>query len=144
MRTLSNVNTVGTHEPDNYTKAPHKLALIVASAVLAGVGLAASARADPTIYPPSYGSNGVFAVGTQTGDGLTAFIPPGRYRVDQAPGFFSAPGFWQRCNGLPCAPTYPDHNIGTGFASRQDSTLMDILPSDTAVYLYEVTLTSAG
>jgi hypothetical protein len=106
--------------------------------LLAGAALPTSAHADP----PSYGSNGVFVVGTQTTDWPTAFIPPGRYRVDQAPGFFSAPGFWQRCSNLPCGPTYTDHIIATGFPS-QDSTLMEILPNDTAVYLYNVTLTTA-
>lgn len=120
-----------------------KFALPAACALLAVVGFAGPAHADPPIYPPSYGSSGVFGVGNQTRDGLTAFIPPGRYRADEAPGPFKAPGFWLRCNDLPCAPTYPGHIIATGNAS-QDSPLVDILPTDTAVYLFNVTLTFVG
>ena len=113
---------------------------LIAASTLAGVILAAPAHADPSVYPPSYGSSGVFGVGNQTRDGLTAFIPPGRDRASEAPGIFKAPGFWLRCNDLPCTPTYPAHIIGTGDAS-QDSPLVEILPSDTAVYLFNVTLT---
>jgi hypothetical protein len=48
-----------------------------------------------------------------------------------------------RCNDLPCAPTYPAHIIATGSAS-QDSPLVEILPTDAAVYLFNVTLTFVG
>jgi hypothetical protein len=124
--------------------SPHTLAVTAASALLAGVALAASAYAEP----PSYGSNGVFGVGTERRDGwVTAYIPPGRYRVDQAPSmppFESPPGFWLRCNDLPCAPNYPDHIIATGSALRDGSTFMDILPGDAAVSLHNVTLTITG
>jgi hypothetical protein len=119
-----------------------RFSLTAASVVLATVGLAASAQADPPTYPPRYGSSGTFGVGTQKRDGLTAFIPPGHYRVDEAPGIFKAPGFWLRCNGIPCTPTYPGHIIATG--GPGDDALMEILPSDTAVYLFNVTLTFAG
>lgn len=120
-----------------------KFSLIAASVLTAGVTLAALAHADPPVYPPRYGSNGVFGVGTQTRDGVTAFIPPGRYRTDLAPGIFKAPGFWLRCNDLPCGPTYPAHIIGNGDVS-QDNPFVDILPTDTAVYLFNTTLTFAG
>jgi hypothetical protein len=120
-----------------------KFPLIAIGALLAGAALAAPAHADPPIYPPSYGSNGVYGVGPQTRDGLTAFIPPGRYRADQSPGFFKAAGFWLRCNDIPCAPTYPAHIIATGDAA-QDSPIVDILPTDTAVYLFNETLTFVG
>lgn len=118
-----------------------KLPLIATGVLLAGVGLAASAHADPAILPPSYGSSGTFAVGTQRLDGVTAFIPPGHYRVYEAPGIFKAPGFWLRCNGVPCTPTYPGHIIASGDVSQD---LMEILPTDVAVYLFNVTLTFAG
>jgi hypothetical protein len=120
-----------------------KFPLIAAITLLLCLALAVPANADPTIYPPSYGSSGVYGVGTQNRDGLTAFIPPGRYRADEAPGIFKAPGFWLRCNDIPCAPTYPGHIIATGDAS-QDGPLVDILPTDTAVYLFNVTLTFVG
>jgi hypothetical protein len=120
-----------------------KFTLVAASTLLAGVALAGPANADPPIYPPSYGSSGVYGVGTQNRDGLTAFIPSGRYRAEGAPGIFKAPGFWLRCNDLPCAPTYPAHIIASGDVS-QDGPLVDILPTDTAVYLFNVTLTFVG
>lgn len=120
-----------------------KFALPAACALLAAFGAAVPAHADPPVYPPSYGSSGVYGVGTRTRDGVTAFIPPGRYQTEEAPGPFNAPGFWLRCNDLPCAPTYPAHIIATGSASP-DNPPVEILPTDTAVYLFSVTLTRVG
>jgi hypothetical protein len=54
-----------------------KLPLTVAGSLLAGAALVVPAQADPVIYPPSYGSSGVYAVGGQIVEGLTASIPPG-------------------------------------------------------------------
>jgi hypothetical protein len=119
----------------------HKFPLIATSALLAGLAAPVPAAADPPVLPPSYGSSGTYAVGTHTHDGVTSFIPPGHYRVDEAPGIFKAPGFWLRCNNVPCYPTNPDHIIGTGDVSQE---LMEILPTDAAVYLYNVTLTYLG
>jgi hypothetical protein len=114
-----------------------------AAAALVAVALAAPAYASP----PSYGSNGVFNVATNPRDGwATAFIQPGRYRVDQAPSMFpyqSAPGFWYRCNNFPCSPSFPGNIIASGPAVRDAPTFMDILPSDVAVSLNNVTLTVA-
>lgn len=120
-----------------------KCALIAAITVLGCFAVAVPAHAGPPIYPPSYGSNGSYVVGTQTRDGLTASIPPGRYQAEEAPGIFKAPGFWLRCNDIPCAPTYPAHIIARGDVS-QDSPPVEILPTDTAVYLFNVTLTFVG
>ncbi|MGH3676419.1 MAG: hypothetical protein ACRDU5_11900 [Mycobacterium sp.] len=121
----------------------HRLAATAASALLVGLLLAPPAHAAP-----SYGSNGVFGVGTEPRDGwATAYIPPGRYRVDQSPSMYpylSPPGFWLRCNNFPCAPNHPNHIIATGSAIRDVSTFMDILPTDTAVSLHHVTLTMVG
>jgi hypothetical protein len=120
-----------------------QLALFAASALLAGLTLSAPAQAAP-----SYGSNGVFAVGTEPRDGwATTYIPPGRYRVDQSPSMYpylSPPGFWLRCSNLPCAGNFPGHIIGRGDALRDQPTFMDILPTDAAVSLHHVTLTRAG
>lgn len=77
---------------------------------------------------------------------MTAYIPPGRYRVDQAPSMFpyqSAPGFWLRCNNFLCAPNYPGNIIARGDAVRDVPTFMDVLPSDVVVFLGNVTLTTA-
>lgn len=122
-----------------------RLALIVACTFVAGAALATPSHADPGL-PPSYGSNGLFAVGGEPRDGATSYIPPGHYRVDQSPSmqpYLSPPGFWQRCNNMLCAPTYPANIIETGYAQRDRSTFVDILPSDVAVHLYNVTLTAA-
>ena len=118
-----------------------KLPQIATGALLLGGILAPPANADPPILPPSYGSSGTFAVGTQTRDGVTAFIPPGHYRVEEAPGIFKAPGFWLRCSDVPCYPTNPSHIIASGDVSQG---LMEILPTDAAVYLFNVTLTFVG
>nr|WP_183467841.1 hypothetical protein [Mycolicibacterium iranicum] len=94
-----------------------------------------------------YGSNGVFGVTTQPRDGwATTFIPPGRYRVDQSPSmqpYQSPPGLWFRCSNFPCAPTFPGNIIATAPAQRNAPTFVDILPSDVAVALHNVTLTPA-
>jgi hypothetical protein len=120
-----------------------RLAATATSALLTGLVLAA-----PGYAAPSYGSNGVFAVGTEPREGwATTFIPPGRYRVDQSPSMYpylSPPGFWLRCNNFPCAGNFPAHIIATGHAVRDQPTFMDILPTDVAVSMHNVTLTAAG
>jgi hypothetical protein len=120
-----------------------KLAVTAASLLLAAA-LAAPAHASP----PSYGSNGVFGVATNPRDGwVTAYIQPGRYRVDQAPSmapYQSAPGSWFRCHNLPCGPSFPGNVIASGAAIRDVPTFMDVLPTDVAVWLGNVTLTVAG
>ena len=76
----------------------------------------------------------------------TAYIPPGHYRVDQSPSmqpYQSPPGRWFRCSDFPCAPTSPGNILGTGAALRDVPTFVDILPSDVAVALHNVTLTPA-
>jgi hypothetical protein len=98
--------------------------------------------------PVTYGSNGVFTVGAQPREGWsTASIPPGRYRVDQPPSMYpylSPPGFWLRCNNSPCAGNFPGHIIARGDTIRDQTTFVDILPTDVAVSLANVTLTVAG
>lgn len=120
----------------------------------AGIGLAtgillagltmAPANADPV----TYGSNGVFGVGANPPEGwATASIPPGRYRVDQSPSMYpyqSPPGFWLRCNNFPCAGNFGGNIIASGEAIRDQPTFVDILPTDVAVSLNNVTLTVAG
>ncbi|MGV0716950.1 hypothetical protein ABQE93_16230 [Mycolicibacterium sp. XJ662] len=110
--------------------------------------LVAGALAGPAqASPPSYGSNGVFGVSTNPTEGwATAYIAPGRYRVDQAPSmapYQSAPGFWYRCHSFPCSPSFPGSVIASGAAIRDVPTFVDVLPSDVAVALHNVTLTAA-
>jgi len=117
---------------------------VAAAGALAATVLAAPAQASP----PSYGSNGVFGVADNPGgEGwVTAYLPPGRYRVDQAPSMFpyqSAQGFWYRCHSFPCSPGFPGNVIASGAAVRDVATYVDILPTDAAVALHNVTLTLA-
>jgi len=118
-------------------------ALIPAVLLLAAAPTAATATADP-----SYGSNGVFAVtGHDVPGWATTFIPPGRYRADQAPSlapFQSAPGFWLRCSAFPCSPHHPQHITAGGAPVRDAPTFVDILPTDVAVFLGNTTLTPVG
>ena len=115
--------------------------------IVAGVLLAATLAVPAHASPPSYGSNGVFNVATNPRPGwTTASIQPGRYRVDQAPSmapYQSAQGFWFRCHNFPCGPGFPGSVIASAPAVRNVPTFMDILPSDVAVMLANVTLTIA-
>ncbi|WP_374110377.1 hypothetical protein [Mycolicibacterium sp. F2034L] len=117
-----------------------RFALTAAGAVLAAIVLA-----PPAAGGPSYGSNGVFGVDTVASQGwATAYIPPGRYRVDQAPSmppYQSAPGFWLRCNAFPCTVDVGGNIIARGDAIRDVPTFVDIAPGDAGVRLYNVTLT---
>lgn len=118
------------------------VAAMAASTVLMGA-LAVPAHAGP----PSYGSNGVFNVVTNLRPGwTTATIEPGRYRVDQAPSmppYQSALGFWYRCHDFPCSPSHPWNVIASAPAHRTAPTFVDVLPTDVAVALHNVTLTVA-
>lgn len=112
-----------------------------------GAVLTAAVLAAPAQAIPSYGSNGVFAVDPAADPGwATAFIPPGRYRVEQAPSmapYQSAPGFWVRCRAYPCGPGFGGNVIARGDAVRGVTTFMDVVPGDTAVFLANTTLIPA-
>lgn len=54
------------------------------------------------------------------------------------------PGFWLRCNDFPSAGNFPGHTVASGEAVRDQPTFVDILPTDVAVSLNNVTLTVAG
>lgn len=128
-----------------YWTAERTLACVNATWMLAGVTAAGLVFAPPATASPSYGSNGLFGVDEQAAQGwATAFIPPGRYRVDQAPSmppYQSAPGFWLRCSGFPCAIEVWNNVIAKGDAIRDVPTFVDIAPTDAGVRLYNVTLT---
>lgn len=113
--------------------------------IAAGALLTLSAVGPAAASPPSYGSNGVFGVTTNPRDGWAkAYLPPGRYRVDQAPSmppYQSAPGSWYRCRDFPCGPGFPGNVIASGAAIRDVPTFVDVLPTDVAVALHNVTFT---
>lgn len=114
---------------------------------LVAAALLSAAVAAPAHAAPSYGSNGLFGVDPALAEGwATRFIPPGRYRVDQAPDmrpYQSAPGFWLRCNAFPCSYLDGGHIIARGDAVRGVVQFVDVLPTDAAVALYNTTLTRA-
>jgi hypothetical protein len=120
----------------------------VGVALTAGILLGGMPAAPANADPVNYGSNGVFGVGDEPPEGwATASIPPGRYRVDQSPSMYpyqSPPGFWLRCNNFPCAGNFAGNIIASGEALRDQPTFMEILPTDVAVSLNNVTLTVAG
>jgi hypothetical protein len=126
-------------------RAERTLACVNATWVLAGAAAVGLVLAAPATASPSYGSNGLFGVEEQAAQGwATSFIPPGRYRVDQAPSmppYQSAPGFWLRCNAFPCAVEVGGNVIARGDAIRDVPTFVDIAPTDVGVRLYNVTLT---
>jgi hypothetical protein len=73
----------------------------------------------------SYIGNGAFAVGTEPRGGLTAAIPPGRFRVEPKAGEHSGAAW--RCSDLLCGPGKTDDTTATTIASEGGS-LMEILP----------------
>lgn len=100
---------------------------------------ASSPAADSTAAAPTtrgsvrWGGDGVFSVGAEPSGGALASIPAGRYRVVlEGDNTF---GTWFRCSSLPCSPTSPNQ-VDSGTASGAGfSTIVDVLPSDGAVYL---------
>ena len=48
------------------------------------------------------------------------------------------------CHTLPCSPSYPGNVIASAPAGRNVPTFVDILPTDVAVALHNVTLTVAN
>lgn len=84
-----------------------------------------------------WSGNGVFSVGAKPSGGAKVAIPPARYTVELKDG--AASGYWVRCSALPCSLTSSTmidlgHAEGRGF-----STVVDVLPTDGAVYLEDVT-----
>ncbi len=120
------------------------LTLTAAGALLAGLVVAAPAHADP----PSYGSNGVFGVGDRADEWLgDSQHPAGHVSRRPVPEHVSVSEpawFLAAVQQLPCAGNYPGHIIASGNALRDQSTFVDILPTDVAVSLGNVTLTIAG
>ena len=91
-----------------------------------------SAAATSTHILPKWVGSGVFSVGMKASGGAKASIPPGRYTVELQDGRNF--GVWYRCTGLPCSPT-SGNTIDTGTASGAGfSTVIDILPTDGAIY----------
>ena len=118
---------------------------VTVSATTAPTATAPTVTVAPTTtstQQPMYSGPGAFAVGTEPRGGLTAAIPPGRYRAEVRPGI--GMGSVMRCNDLLCGPGNTSSLIAGTPVFEGGSTLVDILPSDAAVYLLSVTLTRVG
>lgn len=92
-----------------------------------------------TQQPTTYSGSGAFAVGDEPTGGLTAAIPAGRYRAEVIPGA-GAGSVWQ-CNDLLCAPGNTSDLTAATPVFEGGPTLVQIQPTDAAVYLVTVTLT---
>lgn len=87
----------------------------------------------------NFGGNGVFAVGAAPHSGLKAAIPPGRYTADVAePGTYPI-GTWIRCSSALCGLEYMENSLN--IANIQGTSVMEILPTDVAVYISNIDLT---
>ena len=95
-----------------------------------------SAVAAPatTTTPPLHRwvGSGVFSVGEHPSGGARASIPVGRYTVElQDDRTF---GVWYLCSSLPCSPS-SGNTTSSGEASGEGfSMVIDILPTDGAIY----------
>jgi hypothetical protein len=105
------------------------------------VTVTAGATSTAAPAPPGvYSGEGVFAVGDQPGGGAQRSIPPGRYTVTVTPG--QQTGSWVRCNNIVCGIQYQDHVIAIENATSPDySSVMEIEPTDAAIWLRGLTLT---
>jgi hypothetical protein len=91
------------------------------------------------------GGGETFAVGSQPKAGLKP-IAPGIYnvRLIDPNHMTTTGGQWSTCQTLLCGMAYADNLDRTGIVMPQNSSgiLMEIRPSDVAVYLFDVVATS--
>lgn len=92
----------------------------------------------------AYSTDGVYSVGTTPSGGLSAAIPPGRYRAEvKATGpFADIGGSWIRCNSYSCSSTNTDSMIDMGSVLKgQLPPVIEIAPTDVAVLISGLVLT---
>jgi hypothetical protein len=88
-----------------------------------------------------YANNGVYSVGSYPTGGVQHSIPPGRYTLTVTPGRAGA-GSFMRCSSVLCGLAYTEHSLGIENALTPDySSVVDIEPTDVAVWLQGVRLT---
>lgn len=95
----------------------------------------------------SYSQDGVYSVGTVPSGGLSAAIPPGRYRADvKTTGpYADYGGTWIRCSSHTCSPTNVDNIIDIGNVMMGElPPVVDIMPTDVAVSITGLVLTPVG
>ncbi|HEY5853246.1 MAG TPA: hypothetical protein VIW24_04115 [Aldersonia sp.] len=84
----------------------------------------------------------MYSVGDTPSQGARASIPAGRYQVTLSGG--ETFGMWIRCSAIPCSANNYDNVIDYGSADDASYLqVIDVLPSDVAVYLDGITLTQA-
>lgn len=122
--------------------ASSKPAAVVRETVTVTAGAAPPTASTATVAPPTgqYTGNGVWSVGATPSGGLQHAIPPGRYTVTVTGD--SNIGTWIRCNSVLCGTSYPENIIKIANGIGADySSVMDIEPTDVAIYMSGVTLT---
>ncbi|MDT5057725.1 MAG: hypothetical protein QOF66_6091 [Mycobacterium sp.] len=88
-----------------------------------------------------FSGNGVWAVGDQPSGGLQHSLPPGRYTFTVTPGGYGA-GSVMRCSSVVCGLSYAENTLSIDNATSPDySSVIDITPTDVAVWLQNATLT---
>jgi hypothetical protein len=87
-----------------------------------------------------YSGAGVFSVGDQPSGGAQRSIPPGRYTVTVTPG--ETTGTWIRCSSVvDCNVGSPNQPAIDNALSPDYSSVMEILPTDKAIWMRGITLT---
>lgn len=98
---------------------------------------------ETTRHPQTYGGgNQVLSVGSRPHGGLTHAIPPGRYRVtiDDRDS-----GAWMRCSSELCGLSYMQNVLAIENCSGPNySAVMEVEPTDAAIAIVGITLTSVS
>lgn len=81
---------------------------------------------------------GIFSVGNQPRDGLSAAIPPGRYAVRVAPG--ASHGHWMVCDSAVCGPGFQENASIVGNPIGQETSAMYIGPQARTLWVSDVVI----
>ena len=81
---------------------------------------------------------GIFSVGNQPRDGLSAAIPPGRYAVRVAPG--ARHGHWMVCDSPFCGPGFQENAAIVGNPIGQETSAMYIGPQAQTLWVDDVVI----
>lgn len=105
-------------------------------------GMAAPATAPTTEQRPAWIGSGVFSVGDHATGGAKASIPVGRYTVELQTGRHI--GSWYVCSSLPCSPTTGNHTDSGTAGGEGYSMVIELRPTDGAIYGDGVKFVAAG
>ena len=129
------------------------LALVVPQAMTAPIAATmtrlTSARTPSATDVPTVGrewaggsdGTGIFSVGSQAGDGISAVIPPGRYAVKLSPG--AQEGSWMLCDTALCGPAFRGNATVIGRPIGPSASAMYIGARSRTLWLDNVTLSQS-